>query len=69
MSQFLDSKDANNSHRSALEQYRADKQRIKEMQDKLLLNGINPSKEDIMWLCQIGISGIDAQEASWYDHG
>ena len=69
MTQFPSTEDANKSYKSALEQYRADKQRIKEMQDKLLLNSINPSKEDILWLCQIGISGIDAQEASWYDHG
>jgi len=68
MSQFPTTEDANNSFRSALEQYKADKERCNRILT-ILKEGATVTPMDIEWLCQTAKSGIDAQESSWYDHG
>ena len=68
MSQFPNTESANNAYRSALEQYKADRDRIKRIKEILEL-GATVMPMDIEWLCKLANNGIDAQEASWFDHG
>ena len=68
MSQFIDTKHANEAASRAFQGYQNDKERIKHIK-QILQNGGPVSNEDILWLCQRAQWGIMAEESSWYDHG
>lgn len=62
----------NKRYREALQRYKADRERIASIREKMKyihIANIYPSEEDIQWLCSIAKNGIDNAESSWYDHG
>jgi uncharacterized coiled-coil DUF342 family protein len=68
MSQFIDTKHANEAASNAFQGYQNDRERIKQIR-QMLQNGESVSNEDALWLCQRAELGIMQAESSWYDHG
>jgi len=68
MSQFIDTKHANEAASRAFQGYQKDRERIKQIR-QMLQNGEPVSNDDILWLCQRAEWGIRQEESSWYDHG
>jgi hypothetical protein len=57
----------NKRYREALEQYKADRERIASIMERMKY--VQIGNDDIEWLCQIAKDGINNKESSWYDHG
>ena len=66
MSQFPNTESANNSYRKALEQYKADRERIKNILERMPY--VQIGSDDIEWLCQKANEGINEKENNWYSH-
>lgn len=64
----------NKRYREALDRYKADRERIKDIKERYKTQTLIPQnsfetiKEDIEWLCSIAKDGIDNKESAWYDH-